>query len=77
MDTISRNVRLPAGLDATLREFCAVTRRQESHTIRGIVELFFADGVELAERRLSSGVWDVSPEPRTISRNRARPADRV
>lgn len=74
MHTISRNVRLPAALDADLRRFCERTRRQEAHTVRAVVELFLADGHAVAERRLSAGVWDVaadvapvSSEPRTVS----------
>lgn len=55
---IARNVRFDEELDRRLREFCAHTHRQESHTIRGIVRVFLADGFEAAERRLAGGAWE-------------------
>lgn len=38
--------------------FCAKTRRGVPETLRAIIEMFFADGDEVASDRLNSGLWD-------------------
>lgn len=53
-----RSVRLPVALDERFSSFCRRTRRDEPETMRHIVDLFFADGDETAERRLSKGLWE-------------------
>ena len=60
MDTklVSRNVALPPDLDKTVRSFCATTHRTEAHTMRAIIRLFFAEGPEMAEKRLIRNLWD-------------------
>lgn len=68
---VARNVRFDERLDGRLREFCARTHRQESHTIRGIIHVFLADGFEAAERRLARGAWE--PERKS---GRSEPAER-
>ena len=78
-------LRLEPTLDQTLRDFCKATARQPVHTIREIIRLFFAEGAQAAERRLSSGLWGVSTPADAAeaavrdarSRRRSRPARAV
>ena len=69
---ISRNLRLDEALDGVLRDFCVKTNRHEPHTIRAVLTLFFADGFETAERRLTTGLWEPSKsEPTSEDEARA------
>lgn len=67
MATIQRTLRLPAALNAAFEDHCRRARRDEPATLRSIIELFYADGVEAAERRLTTGVWDDGTPPRQLS----------
>jgi predicted transcriptional regulator len=58
MKSRQKNFRLPTNLVSILDEFCTKTRRRDTDIIRAAIELFFADGLEAAERRLSAGLWD-------------------
>lgn len=57
----SRNCRLPRDLEARFVGFCKRTRRNESATMRAIVELFFEGSDDATcEKRLASGIWDTA-----------------
>jgi len=49
-------LRLTADRAAQLNEFCARTARRRTEVLRRMVELFFADGSEIVEQRLVSGL---------------------
>lgn len=55
--SISRNVRLPRDLETKLLDFCAGTKRAPSDVVREIVALFFAEGFQVAEHRLTGDFW--------------------
>ena len=51
------NVRLAPEAEAHLIRFCQRTTRRSTDVVRQIIAMFFADGDEEADRRLSAGLW--------------------
>lgn len=41
-----------------LEHWCADATRDLPHTLRSIVQIFLADGIEAAEQRLSAKIWE-------------------
>lgn len=56
---VQMTVRLDPAWYQTLQRFCDSTRRQEPDLVRHVLELFFAEGPEVAEARLTKGLWDL------------------
>jgi hypothetical protein len=82
---VQRYASLPVEVDRCFADFCGRTRRSQPDTIRAIIELFLADGLEAAERRLCSGLWEApttaasqrdAPSGLKTKLDRARRADR-
>ena len=47
-----------SALKGELEAFCALTNREPGPTLRALVRLFLADGVEIAELRLTQNLWE-------------------
>ena len=45
-------------LKKKLGDFCGQTKRGVPQTLRGIIELFFAEGFDVASDRLNQGLWE-------------------
>ena len=59
MQKKSRIVPLPPDFEERVCRFCSRTKRPVAHTLRAVLELFFADGDDVAEARLTRGLWDL------------------
>ncbi len=47
----------------TIIRFCDQTNRDLPTTMRAIVEMFFAEGFDVASKRLNAGLWSERAEP--------------
>jgi hypothetical protein len=61
-----RYVLLDPELDASVAKLCEQTRRDLPYTLRAIIEMFMADGIDAANARLSSGLWVNQPGLRRL-----------
>ncbi len=50
-------VRVEPEMLEMLNRFCDGTKRDLPATVRGIIEVFFAEGFEVASERLNAGLW--------------------
>lgn len=55
---------------STLEQFCHATRRSMPDVVRAAIDLLLADGLEEAERRLTTGLWSKA-QPKSDGRKRS------